>query len=45
MKPAVVSPQAKELYDQDFFEWTVRNADLLRSGRLDEADLDTSPRS
>lgn len=40
MKPAVLSPQAKELYDQDFFEWTVRNADLLRSGRLDEADLE-----
>ena len=29
----------KELYDRDFFQWTVRNAELLRSGRLDEADL------
>lgn len=40
MKPAVWSPPAKQLYDQDFFEWTVRNADLLCSGRLDEADLE-----
>jgi len=30
---------AAELYDRDFFEWTVRNAELLRSGRADEADL------
>ena len=29
----------KELYDRDFFLWTVRNAELLRAGRLDEADL------
>jgi hypothetical protein len=28
------------LYDQDFFEWTVRNAELLRSGRLEEIDLE-----
>jgi len=28
-----------DLYDQDFFEWTVRNAELLRSGRASEADL------
>jgi Domain of unknown function DUF29 len=33
MKPA-------ELYDQDFYEWTVRNAELLRAGRASEADLE-----
>ena len=32
MKPA-------DLYDKDFYEWTVRNAELLRSGRAGEADL------
>ena len=31
---------AKQLYGQDFFEWATRNAELLRAGRLDEADLD-----
>ena len=29
-----------ELYDRDFYEWTLRNAELLRSGRASEADLD-----
>ena len=28
-----------ELYDEDFYEWTVRNAELLRCGRVSEADL------
>jgi hypothetical protein len=28
-----------ELYDADFAEWTRRNAELLRSGRAQEADL------
>jgi hypothetical protein len=40
MKPGVLSPSAKDLYDQDFFEWTVRNAELLRARRFDEADVD-----
>lgn len=31
---------ATDLYDTDFFEWSARNADLLRQGRLDEADLE-----
>jgi len=31
---------ARDLYDRDFFEWTVRNAELLRAGRLTEADID-----
>jgi hypothetical protein len=31
---------AKELYDVDFVEWTARNAELLRAGRLDEVDLE-----
>jgi hypothetical protein len=28
------------LYDRDFFEWTVRNAELLRNGCVEEADLE-----
>jgi hypothetical protein len=28
------------LYDQDFFEWTARNAELLRRGSVEEADLE-----
>ena len=31
---------AADLYEQDFYEWTVRNAELLRSGRISEADLE-----
>jgi hypothetical protein len=30
---------AAELYDRDFHEWTIRNAELLRSGRAADADL------
>ena len=30
---------ASELYDLDFSEWARQNAELLRSGRADEADL------
>jgi hypothetical protein len=40
MKPDVLGPTTRELYDQDFFEWTARNAKLIRAGRLDEADLE-----
>jgi len=44
MKPTVLGPvapaNAKALYDLDFFEWTARNAELLRAGRLDQADLE-----
>lgn len=29
-----------DLYDRDFYEWTVRNAELLRLGRATEADLE-----
>jgi hypothetical protein len=29
-----------ELYDRDFYEWTLRNAELLRAGKASEADLD-----
>jgi len=39
MKPEVAEPQVKDLYDQDFFEWTQRNAELLRAGRFAEADI------
>ena len=31
---------AADLYDRDFAEWARRNAELLRSGRVAEADLD-----
>jgi hypothetical protein len=31
---------AVKLYDVDFFEWTQRNAALLRSGAVQEADLE-----
>ena len=39
MKPSVLGPTTRELYNQDFFAWTARNAELLRDGRLDEADI------
>ena len=29
-----------DLYETDFYEWTVPNAELLRSGRAGEADLE-----
>jgi len=28
------------LYDEDFYAWTLRNAELLRQGRVGEADLE-----
>jgi len=31
---------AKQLYDLDFVEWTARNAELIRAGRLEEVDLE-----
>jgi hypothetical protein len=31
---------AADLYDHDFAEWTRQNAELLRSGRVSEADLE-----
>ena len=31
---------AKDLYERDFFEWAIQNAELLRAGRLGEADLE-----
>src|SRR5437870_1161562 len=30
----------KSLYDTDFVEWTDHTADLLRSGRIDEIDIE-----
>jgi hypothetical protein len=30
---------AKDLYDQDFVEWTQCNAALLRAGRFDQVDI------
>jgi len=40
MEAKTLQPSAKELYDADFLEWTVRNAELLRARRFDEIDLD-----
>lgn len=31
--------KSAELYDEDFYQWTIRNAELLRAGRASEADL------
>src|ERR1017187_8675005 len=31
---------AAELYDREFAEWAMKKAELLRSGRVAEADLD-----
>lgn len=35
-----MSTTAKTLYDADFVEWTARTAELVRSGRFDEVDLE-----
>ena len=32
--------RARELYDLDFFEWTQRNAGLLRTGQFKQADIE-----
>jgi hypothetical protein len=40
MKGQVLAPTTRELYDRDFYMWTTRNAELLRAGRLGEADLE-----
>ena len=32
----VLEPKVKDLYDQDFYGWTARNAELLRTGRMNE---------
>jgi hypothetical protein len=32
--------KSAELYDRDFYRWTVQNAELLRAGRATEADLE-----
>ena len=40
MEAKAVQPTARDLYDLDFFEWTVHNAELLRAGRFAEADVE-----
>ncbi len=40
MKPEIAESTAIDLYEQDFFEWTLRNAELLRAGRFDETDVE-----
>jgi hypothetical protein len=34
-----IKPAPKELYREDFYVWTKRQAQLLRAGRYDELDL------
>lgn len=36
----MASMTAKDLYERDFLQWTERNVELLRAGRLQEADLE-----
>jgi len=40
MPAKALDPTTRDLYDLDFFEWTVRNAELIRAGRWDQADLE-----
>jgi hypothetical protein len=35
-----IKPPPKKLYDEDFYVWAERQAELLRSRRLDQLDLD-----
>jgi Domain of unknown function DUF29 len=35
-----IKPPPKKLYDEDFYIWAERQAELLRTGRLDELDLE-----
>jgi hypothetical protein len=37
--PGAETADLSGLYDEDFFEWTRRNAQLLRSGRVRESDI------
>jgi hypothetical protein len=39
MHPQRATTDMPELYDEDFFEWTRRNARLLRAGQLHRTDL------
>ena len=35
-----IKPPPKKLYDEDFYVWAERQAELLRTGRFDELDLE-----
>jgi hypothetical protein len=35
-----IKPPTAKLYDDDFYVWAERQAELLRAGRLDELDLE-----
>jgi uncharacterized protein DUF29 len=37
---SMAEKDATVLYDEDFFQWTSRNARLLRQGRIAEADIE-----
>ena len=34
------TPTAKNLYDEDFYVWAMKQAELLRDKRFDELDLE-----
>lgn len=36
----VAAPAVADLYESDFYRWLLENANLLRTGRVSEADLD-----
>ncbi len=40
MGAKALQPAARDLYESDFFDWTVKNAALLRAGRFAEADIE-----
>jgi hypothetical protein len=35
-----IKPVKEDLYDEDFYVWTRRQAELLRAGRYDELDIE-----
>lgn len=37
---AVVTPAVVAFYERDYYRWLIENANLLRTGRVSEADLD-----
>jgi hypothetical protein len=39
MQSQTASSDLSGLYDEDFFEWTQRNAELLRAGHVRESDI------
>jgi hypothetical protein len=40
MGARALQPGVPDLYERDYFEWTIRQAELLRAGRFEELDID-----